>query len=94
MGQILPEPAHVEFVGMIDPVRDSFHDLLLSDFDCGLSTPSNGARHDPIQECFMTSTLESCTLAIDSPKGTPISVTIRVAAFAPPHFSLTHQGPP
>jgi hypothetical protein len=25
----MARPTHVEFVGMIDPVRDSFHDLIL-----------------------------------------------------------------
>jgi hypothetical protein len=31
---------------MTDHIRDSFHDLLLSDSGYGLSTPSRGASHD------------------------------------------------
>lgn len=45
-------PAHVEFVGMTDPVRDSFHDLLLSRLEYEHNSSYSGASHDPTRSAL------------------------------------------
>lgn len=76
---------------MTNPVSDSFHDLLLSDSRCGLSTLSSGDIHDPMKECFMPSTLEAHSPNADNPEGSLTSVKIRAVASAPPHFARVQE---
>jgi hypothetical protein len=93
-GWASPGFVHIEFVGMTDHIRDSFHDLLLSDSGYGPSTPSRGASHDPTKECFMASTPKVRSLIVDDPVGMPPSVTARTLVAAPLHFAQSHREPP
>jgi hypothetical protein len=79
--------AYEEIVGMLDLVRDSFHDLLLSGSESGLSSPSRQASHDPAQECIVANSLEGRSPLIESLKGTPTSAMMCV--WHPPHLDST-----
>lgn len=61
---------------MTDPIRDLFHNLLLSDSGHNLNSPSNGASHDLAQEWFMASTPEACSPLMGSPEGTSTNVNM------------------
>jgi hypothetical protein len=78
----------VEFVGVVNPIRDSFHDLLLSGSEFGHNTPSSGASCDPTQECFIASTPQDCSPLEGSLEETHASIVMRVATSAPPQIDL------
>jgi hypothetical protein len=84
-------PTYVEFVGMMYPIRDSFHDLLMSRPEYGHNSLSSGASHDSAQVCFIADTPENRSSLTGSPKGTTASVTIHAAAAAPPWLKLPYQ---
>lgn len=65
------QPAFAEIVGMLDPIRDSFHNLLLSGSACRLSSPSSGTDHSIAQECLMANSVGDPSPLSESPKGTP-----------------------
>jgi hypothetical protein len=76
---------------MTDSIRDLFHDLILSDSGSSLNTPFCGASDDPTKGCFMANTPEAHSPNTDDPKGILTSVTICVAASAPPHFAWVQE---
>jgi hypothetical protein len=82
------QPAFVEIAGMLDPVQDSFHDLLLSGLEGGLSSPSSGTSHNLAQECRMANLMGDPSLLTESSEGTPTGATMYVAASAPPQLEL------
>lgn len=76
---------------MMDPVRDSFQDLLLSGSEHGHSSPSRGASHDPTKECFTARTPKDSPPLARSPEGTLVSVMVCVASYAPLRLDLPCQ---
>jgi hypothetical protein len=48
LGQGPLRPYYIKFLGMVDPIMDSFHDLFLSESGCSLNTPSSRASYDPM----------------------------------------------
>ena len=56
--RMIPFPMNNEFMGMIEHVTESLHDLLTE--EPGLPSGSNSSRgsHHPSRECFITGTPE------------------------------------
>jgi hypothetical protein len=50
--------ANDEFVGMMDYITESFHDLLMGDSEAISNSDSSRGSHHPSRECFMADTLE------------------------------------
>ena len=67
---MIPSPANDEFVGMIEHVVESFHDLLAEE-----PSGSNSSRgsHHPSRECFMTGTPERHIESIHEEEATPMN---------------------
>jgi hypothetical protein len=53
-----PPSADDEFMGMMDYVVESFHDLLTRDSEMISDSDSSGGSHQPSCECFMADTPE------------------------------------
>jgi hypothetical protein len=51
-----PSSADDEFVGMVDYIIESFHDLLAGDSEAVSDSDSSGGSHHPSRECFMADT--------------------------------------
>lgn len=83
----------VEFVGMVDPIRDSFHNLIPLGSEHGHNSPSRGASHDPALEYFTADTPENCFPLAGSLEGTLASVMMHAEASAPPWLDLPCQKP-
>jgi len=56
--RMFPPPMNDEFVGVIEQVVKSFHDLLVEEPESLSSSDSSRGSHHPSYECFMTGTLE------------------------------------
>jgi hypothetical protein len=46
-------PTHGEFMGMMDYISESFHDLLPRESEAISDSGSSGGSHQPSRECFM-----------------------------------------
>jgi hypothetical protein len=52
------DPTHTEIVGVLDPIRDSFLDILLSGSEDRLSSTPSEASCSPSQECLAANMME------------------------------------
>ena len=66
----IPSPVNNEFMGMIESITESLHDLLVE--EPGLDSSSNSSRgsHHPSQECFMVGTPEGHVESISTEEAT------------------------
>ena len=64
-----PSPANDEFVGMIEYVVESFHDLMRVTESPSNSDSSRGSHH-PFRECFMAGTPEGYVESIHEGEAT------------------------
>ena len=61
-----------EFVGMIEYVAESFHDILVGDLEMIFDSNSHRGSHHPSQECFMVGTPEGCVKSVHEAGATPM----------------------
>ena len=54
--RMIPPPANNEFVGVIEHVAESFHDLLIEEPESPSGSDSSRGSHHPSRECFMMGT--------------------------------------
>jgi hypothetical protein len=76
-----PQPAFVEVVGTVGPVRGPF---------CGL-LPSSGINHEWAQECLMVTTTGGSSAHVENLDGALASVAVYAATSAPSRFDLPSQ---
>ena len=68
----IPSPVNNEFVGMIESITESLHDLLTEGPGSDSSSDSSrGSRH-PSRECFMVGTPEGHVESISVEEATPV----------------------
>ena len=67
---VLP-PANNEFVGVIEHITESLHNLLTERGSSSGSDSSRGSHH-PSRECFMTGTLEGHVESVPAEEATPM----------------------
>ena len=68
-----PSPTNDEFVGMIEYVVESFHDLLVEELESPSGSDSSRGSHHPSHECFMIGTLEGHVESIHEEEATPVN---------------------
>ena len=56
--RMIPSPANDEFMGVIEHVVESFHDLLVEEPELPSGSDSSRGSHHPSHECFMAGTPE------------------------------------
>ena len=66
-----PSPTDDEFVGMMDYVAESFHDLLMGDSEMISDSDSSRGSHHPSRECFMAGTHEGRVESVHEGGATP-----------------------
>ena len=64
-------PTNDKFVGVIEHIVESFHDLLAEEPESPSSSNSNRGSHHPSCECFMTRTPEGHIESIHEEEATP-----------------------
>jgi len=69
----IPSPTNNEFMGMIEHVTESFHDLLAEELESHSGSNSSRGRHHPSRECFMTGTPEGHVESVHKGEATPIN---------------------
>ena len=68
---MVPPPTNDEFVGVIEHVTESFHDLLAEEPELPSGSDSSRGSHHPSRECFMMGTLEGHVESIHEGEATP-----------------------
>ena len=72
MAQCTPSsPVNDGFVGMIEYVAESFHDLLMGESESPSNSDSSNGSHHPSRECFMAGTPERYIESIHEGQATP-----------------------
>ena len=70
--RMVPPPVNDEFVGVIEHIMESFHDLLAEEPESPMGSDSSRGSHHPSWECFMAETpegrAESVHKAADPPR--------------------------
>jgi len=69
--RMIPSPMNNEFMGVIEHVVDSFHDLLTEEPKSPSGSDSSRGSHHPSRECFMMGTLEGHIESIHMGDATP-----------------------
>ena len=69
--RMIPSPANDEFMGVIEHIVESFHDLLIEEPESLSSSNSSRGSHHPSRECFMTGTPERHVESIHEGEATP-----------------------
>ena len=69
--RMIPSPVNDEFVGVIEHVVESFHDLLAEKLESPSSSDSSRGSHHPSRECFMAGTPEGYVESIHEGESTP-----------------------
>ena len=90
-----PSPANDEFVGMIEHVAESFHDLLAEETESPSGSDSSRGSHHPSRECFMIGNPEGHVESIHEEEATPtnnLDDEVEGGAGAPP-VSGVAKGP-
>ena len=54
--RMIPPPTNDEFMGVIEHIMESFHDLLVEEPESPSGSDSSRGSHHPSRECFMTGT--------------------------------------
>jgi len=68
---MIPSPANNEFVGVIEHIVESFHDLLAEELGSPSGSDSSRGSQHPSRECFMAGTLEGHVESIHEGEATP-----------------------
>ena len=68
---MIPSPANNKFMGVIEHVVESFHDLLTEELESPSGSNSNRGNHHPSCECFMIGTPEGHVESIHEEEATP-----------------------
>ena len=66
-----PSPTNDEFVGVIEHIVESFHDLLVEEPESPSDSDSSRGSHHPSRECFMTGTPKGHVESIHVGEATP-----------------------
>ena len=92
MAQRIPRsPMNDEFVGMIEYVMESFHDLLTEESESPSGSDSSRGSHHPSRECFMAGTLEGHVESVHEEAATPtndLDDDVKGETGAPPHLRV------
>ena len=87
----IPSPMNNEFMGMIESITESLHDLLAEGPGSDSGSDSSRGSHHPSRECFMMGTPEGHVESISGEETTPVGnlggATERGTA-APPHVGV------
>ena len=86
-----PSAMNDEFMGMIEYVGESFHDLLIGESESPSSSDSSRGSHHPLHECFMEGTPEGYIKSIHEGEATPtndLDDEVEGDAGAPPHLRV------
>ena len=65
-------PANNEFVGVIEHVTESLHNLLIEEPGSSSGSDSSRGSHHPSRECFMRGTPEGHVESISTEEATPV----------------------
>ena len=71
--RMVPPPTNDEFMGVIEHVTESFHDLLAEEPESSSGSNSSRGSHHPSRECFMTGTPEGHVESVHKGEATPIN---------------------
>jgi hypothetical protein len=69
--RMVPPPTNDEFVGVIEHVAKSFHNLLAEEPESPSGSNSSRGSHHPSRECFMTGTPEGHVESVHEEEATP-----------------------
>ena len=68
--RMIPSPVNNEFMGVIEHVAESFHNLLAEEPGLPSGSDSSRGSHHPSRECFMTGTPEGHVESVHEGKAT------------------------
>ena len=88
---MVPPPMNDKFVGVIEHVMESFHDLLVEEQESPFGSNSSRGSHHPSCECFMTGSPEGHVESIHEEEATPtndLDGEVKVDAGAPPRLRV------
>ena len=71
--RMIPSPVNNEFVGVIEYVMKSFHDLLAEEPESPSGSDSSRGSHHPSRECFMIGTPEGLMKSVHEEEATPMN---------------------
>ena len=86
-----PSPMNDEFVGMIEYVMESFHDLLTEESESPSGSDSSRGSHHPSRECFMAGIPKGHIESIHDEEATPtndLDNEVEGEAGAPPRLRV------
>ena len=92
---VLP-PVNNEFMGVIEHVMESLHNLLTEEPESSSGSDSSRGSHHPSRECFMTGTPEGHVESIREEEATPVNNLDDEAegeTTAPPHMRVEQLKP-
>ena len=69
--RMIPPPTNDEFMGVIEHIMESFHDLLVEEPESPSGSDSSRGSHHPSRECFMTGTPERHVESVHEGEATP-----------------------
>ena len=69
--RMVPPPTNDEFMGVIEHVVESFHDLLVEEPESPSGSDSSRGSHHPSRECFMMGTPEGHVESVHEEEATP-----------------------
>ena len=69
--RMIPPPTNNEFVGVIEHVMESFHNLLIEELESPSGSDSSRGRHHPSHECFMIGAPEGHINSVHEEEATP-----------------------
>ena len=88
---MIPPPTNDEFVGMIEHIAESFHDLLVEELESPSGSNSSRGSHHPSCECFKMGTLKGHVESIPEEEATPandLNNKDKGETVAPPHMRV------
>ena len=87
--RMIPPPTNDEFMGVIEHVMESFHDLLAKELESPFGYDSSRGSHHPSHECFMIGTPEGHVESICEEEASltnDINDEVEGDTGAPPHL--------
>ena len=70
---MIPPPTNDEFMGVIEHITESFHDLLAEDLEPPSGSDSSRGSHHPFRECFMTGSPKGHVESVHEEEATPVN---------------------
>ena len=67
---MIPSPPNDKFMGVIEHIMESFHDLLVEELELPSGSDSSRGSHHPSHECFMAGTPEEHVESIHEEEAT------------------------